>query len=288
MPLEDEDGPCGQRERARYDRHGPAKPRLMKSYFRISLALFLLVASTPAAGCARGTVPSTGGTSVTDITLPRPASTNGGTSPTDITIPPPNSPAIPIYRALGWQNVYVLYWLQIENGWAYVHGIPFTTTEGPTIDTRALLRQAAGGAWDVLEVFRSDGLLTDVGQVAEDQEIPDQLKSEYPDAPPGIFPEVRPQDRLIMDAVRTALGNPGYLFNVFLLKEDQGWVYTELRALRYQAGRIVDSQEERALLRDVNGTWSVLQIKSSAGISQSGFVALLEKQYPDIPASVLP
>ena len=260
----------------------------MKSYFRVSLALFLHVASIPAAACARGTVPSTGGTSVTDITLPQPASTNGGTSPTDVTIPPRDSPATPIYRALGWQNVYVLYWLQIENGWAYVHGIPFTTTEGPTIDTRALLRQAAGGAWDVLEVFRSDGLLTDVGQVAEDQEIPDRLKSKYPDAPPGIFPEVRPQDRLIMDAVRTALGGPGYLFNVFLLKEDQGWVYTELRALRYQAGRIVDSQEERALLRDVNGAWSVLQIKSSGGISQSDFVALLEKHYPDIPASVLP
>jgi hypothetical protein len=252
---------------------------------RVAAALLLLAVLLLAAACAQEAVSTSEGTSPTDVTVP---ATNQGTSPTDVTVPPPDSPATAIYQALGWGSVYVVYRLEIENGWAYVHAIPFTTTDGPTIDTRALLRQTAGGGWEVLEVFRNEGLLTDVGQVAEDQAIPDQLKSKYSDAPAGIFPQVRPQDRLMMDAVRTALGGPDYFFNVFVLSEDQGWAYTELRALRYQQGRIIESREERALLQERKGTWTVLQMRSSTGTLQTEFVAFLKKQYPDLPASILP
>ncbi len=35
-------------------------------------------------------------------------------------MPQPDSPNIPIYRALGWDNVYVLYWLQMQDGWAWM------------------------------------------------------------------------------------------------------------------------------------------------------------------------
>ena len=34
----------------------------------------------------------------------------------------------------------------------------------------------------------------------------------------------RPTEDLIMDAARTALGRPDYLFNVFLLNKDNGWL----------------------------------------------------------------
>ncbi len=211
-----------------------------------------------------------------------------GTSVTDITMPQPDSPNIPIYRALGWDNVYVLYWLQMQDGWAYIHGIPFTTTEGPTIDTRALLRQDQTGQWQVLEKSTNEGLLTDVGQVAEDQEIPDQFKKAHPDAPAGIFPEARAEDKPIMDGVRAALGNPAYRFNVLVLKEDQGWAYTELRALRYQAGRTIESLEKRALLRQIGGVWTVQQMESMEGMSQTDFIANLKQRHPEIPAGVLP
>ena len=211
-----------------------------------------------------------------------------GTSVTDITQPPPDSPNLPIYKALGWDNVYVLYWLQMQDGWAYVHGIPFTSSEGPTIDTRALLRQAQAGQWQVLENSTNEGLLTDVGQVAEDQGIPDQFKSKHPEAPAGIFPEVDAEDISIMDAVRAHLDNPAYRFNVFLLNKDQGWAYTEVRALTYQAGHIVESVEERVLLRQIDGAWTVQQMESIMGTSQSDFAAGLKARYSDIPAGVLP
>ena len=247
-------------------------------------------------GCGTAPMPPLTGSSSTEVTLSPPATgspaTGGpgtqGTSVTDITMPQPDSPNIPIYRALGWDNVYVLYWLQMQDGWAYVHGIPFTSTDGPTIDTRALLRQDQTGEWQVLEKSTNEGLLTDVGQAAVDQQIPDQFKKSHPDAPAAIFPEVRPQDKLIMDGVRAALGNLGERFNVFLLSEDQGWAYTELRALRYQAGRIAESREERALLRQVDGVWTVQQMESMEGTSQSDFIAGLKQRYPDIPAGVLP
>jgi hypothetical protein len=213
---------------------------------------------------------------------------NQGTSVTDITMPQPDSPNIPIYRALGWDNVYVLYWLQMQNGWAYIHGIPFTSTEGPTIDTRALLRQDQTGQWQVVEKSTTEGLLTDVGQVAEDQQIPDQFKKSHPDAPAAIFPEVRAEDKLIMDGVRAALGDPDYRFNVFLLNEDRGWAYTELRAMRYQAGRMSEALEKRALLRQIDGVWAVQQMDNIEQTAQSDFVAGLKQRYPDIPVGILP
>jgi len=268
---------------------------------KIAAATLLLAVGIAVAACGTATtsgVPGTGGpaTGSIETTLSPPATgapaTGGpgtqGTSVTDITMPQPDSPNIPIYRALGWDNVYVLYWLQMQDGWAYIHGIPFTSTDGPTIDTRALLRQDESGQWQVLEKSTNEGLLTDVGQAAEDQQIPDQFKKSHPDAPAAIFPEVRPQDEKIMDGVRAALGNPGYLFNVFLLNDDQGWAYTELRALRYQAGRIAESREERALLRQVDGVWTVQQMESMEGTSQSDFIAGLKQRYPDIPVGVLP
>lgn len=114
------------------------------------------------------------------------------------------------------------------------------------------------------------------------------FKSKHPDAPAGIFPEVRPEDKLMMDGVRTALGDPGYRFNVFLLNKDKDWAYTELRALNYAAGRISESREERALLRKVDGVWTVQQMGSMEGTSQTDFIAGLKQRYPDIPAGVLP
>jgi hypothetical protein len=171
---------------------------------------------------------------------------------------------------------------------AYIHAIPFTSTDGPTIDTRALLRQSTAGEWQVLEKNANEGLLTDVGAVAEDEEIPAQFKSKHPDAPAAIFPEVKPGDRLIMDAVRTALGNPRYRFNVFLLTGVGDWAYTELRALAYQTGHTIESREERALLRRIDGTWQVQLAQSADAASQSEFVAALKAQFPDVPAGVLP
>jgi hypothetical protein len=251
--------------------------RLEGPAVKVAAAILLLTLGFAVAAC--GTTPApraTGGSSTQ------------GTSVTDITMPQPDSPNIPIYRALGWDNVYVLYWLQMQDGWAYIHGIPFTTTDGPTIDTRALLRQSQTGEWQMLEKSTSEGLLTDVGQAAEDQQIPDQFKKAHPDAPEAIFPEVRPEDKQIMDGVRAALGNPGYRFNVFLLNDDQGWAYTELRALRYQAGRITETLEKRALLRQIDGVWSVQQMESLEGMAQSDFAASLKQRYPDMPAGVLP
>ena len=211
-----------------------------------------------------------------------------GTSVTDITMPQPGSPNIPIYSALGWDNVYVVYWVHIQDGWAYIHAIPFTSTDGPTIDTRALLRQNTAGGWQVLEKNANEGLLTDVGTVSEDQEIPAQFKSKHPDAPAAIFPEVQPGDRPIMDAVRTALGNPQYRFNVFLLNEAGDWAYTELRALAYQTGHTTESLEKRALLKKVDGTWQVQLMESADARSQSEFVAALKAQFSLVPAGVLP
>ena len=251
----------------------PPRPRLKSAVASVLLAVLFCVAAcgaTTAAG-GPGTTPGNQGTSVTDITMPQ-----------------PGSPNIPIYRALGWDNVYVLYWLKMQDGWAYVHGIPFTTTDGPTIDTRALLRRDGSGQWQVVERSTNEGLLTDVGQAAEDQAIPEQFKSRHPDAPAGIFPEVRAEDKLILDEVRTALGNPDYRFNVFLLSEGEGWAYTELRALAYQAGRISESRDERALLRQIDGVWTLQRMESTAGTSQSDFLAGLKQGYPDIPAGVLP
>lgn len=219
---------------------------------------------------------------------PVPTTASQGTSVTDITMPPPCSPNIPIYRALGWDNVYVVYWLQIQGGWAYVHAIPFTSTDGPTIDSRALLRENSAGEWQVPAKSTHDGLLTDVGAVAEDQEIPQQFAGKHPDAPPAIFPEVKPGDRLIMDSLRTALGNPAYRFNVFVLNAQDAWAYTEARGLTYQAGRISESRDVRALLRSVDGTWQVERTEDMKGTSQTEFVAGLKARFPDIPAGVLP
>jgi hypothetical protein len=212
-----------------------------------------------------------------------------GTSPTDITMPPPGSPNTAIYQALGWDNVYVVYWLQIQDGWAYIHAIPFTSTEGPTIDTRALLQQDAGGAWKVVERSANEGLLTDVGSVAEDQQIPQQFRSKHPDAPAGIFPGTRPEDTLVMDAVRAALGNPAYRFNVFVLNRSGDWAYTELRALSYQAGRIVETKELRALLQKTGGAWKVQQMGNGVdATTQQDFVNALRARFPDLPAGLLP
>jgi hypothetical protein len=216
------------------------------------------------------------------------APSSQGTSVTDITMVQPGSPNQAIYQALGWNNVYVVYSVQIQDGWAYVHAIPFTSTEGPTIDTRALLRQDTSGQWQVLEKSTTEGLLTDVGAVAEDQDVPAQFKSKHPDAPAALFPEVKTGDKSIMDAVRTALGNPQYRFNVFVLNASGDWAYTELRALAYQAGRISESRDMRALLKQTGGTWQVQQMEGMDARQQSEFVAALKAQYPDIPAGVLP
>ncbi len=140
----------------------------------------------------------------------------------------------------------------------------------------------------MLEKSANEGLLTDVGQAAEDQEIPDQFKKAHPDAPAGIFPEVRPEDKQIMDGVRAALGNPGYRFNVFTLNEAQGWAYTELRAMRYQAGRMSESREERVVLRQIDGVWAVQQMESMKRTEQGDFVAGLKQRYPEIPVGILP
>ena len=167
----------------------------------IALVGALLCVMLPAAACGSGSS-STTGTTGASVTTP-PTVANQGTSPTDVTIPPPDSPATPVYRALGMDNIYVKYWLQIESGWAYVHLLPFTSSNGPTLDTRALLRQNADGTWQVLATNESKGLLTDVGAVAQDQAVPDDFRSRFPDAPSALFPEVRPSDKLIMDALRT-------------------------------------------------------------------------------------
>jgi hypothetical protein len=265
---------------------------------RLSVKLVVLAVCLAAAcfsaGCgARGTSGSVDDS--TGATVPPPSSSaqgtdqgSQGTSVTDVTMPPPDSPNLRIYEALGWDQVYVLYWLQMQEGWAYVHGIPFTSTDGPTLDTRALLRQDQGGQWQVVEKSINEGLLTDVGQVAVDQEIPAEFRHRHPEAPAGIFPEVKSEDSEIMDAVRTALGDPGYRFNVFMLSKEAGWAYTELRALSYRAGRIAESREQRALLRLANGVWSVLEMDDMQTTSQGDFVAGLKQRYPDLPASVLP
>jgi hypothetical protein len=249
-------------------------------------------ATSPGTGSATspgtGSATSQGTSSGETTTLASPVTASPGTNVTDITMPPPDSPNVPIYTALGWYNVYVLYWLKMQDGWAYVHGIPFTTTEGPTLDTRALLRQDAGGTWQVVEKSVSEGLLTDVGAVAEDEQVPRQFREAHPEAPAAIFPEVQTEDRLIMDGVRTALGNPGYRFNVFLLNNIDGWAYTELRALSYVAGRTSDSREERALLKNVDGVWTVQQMESMGDAASSDFTGRLKQQYPDLPAGLLP
>jgi hypothetical protein len=239
-----------------------------------------------APACDSGTS-STTGTSGAAVTTP-PTVANPGTSPTDVTVPPPDSPATPIYRALGWDNVYVRYWLQMENGWAYVHAIPFTSTSGPTLDTRALLRQGADGVWQLLVKNESKGLLTDVGAVAADRQVPDAFKVEYPDAPAGIFPEAKPLDVTIMDAVRTGLGNPEYRFNVFTLYQDQGWAFAEFRGLRYNAeGYTIETIEERALLRETGGVWAVLAMEPMAAGTKDGFFATVKEQFPEAPATIL-
>jgi hypothetical protein len=253
------------------------------------LGLTLLLAACGAGSEAPGlTTGSTSSTGSTDATATPSTSSNQGTSVTDVTMPPPDSPNIPVYQALGWDRVYVLYWLQRQDGWAYVHGIPFSTTEGPTIDMRALLRQDASGEWQVVEKSTNKGLLTDVGQVAVDEEIPARFSKVFPEAPAAIFPEVIPEERLIMNGVRAALGDPGYRFNVFLLNHDQGWAYTELRALRYLEGYTTESREERALLRNVDGTWTVQAIQTMSGTSQSDFAAALRQRFPDLPAGIVP
>lgn len=245
---------------------------------RVELIGTLLACCVAVTACGASPVPTTA----------TQASGSQGTSVTDITMPQPGSPSIPIYRALGWDNVYVVYSLQIQDGWAYIHAIPFTSTEGPTIDTRALLRQSAAGDWQVLEKSTTQGLLTDVGAVAEDQEIPQQFAGKHPDAPAAIFPQVKPGDRLIMDSIRAALGNPAYRFNVFALNAQDGWAYTEVRGLTYQAGRISESRDVRALLRSVDGAWQVERTEDMKGTSQTDFVAGLKTSFPDIPAGVLP
>ena len=225
------------------------------------LAVLVTCACFAAAACGAAPVvttatlgPGTTGSSATTTGVSTGPSSQG-TSVTDITMVQPGSPNLAIYKALGWDNVYVVYAVQIQDAWAYVHAIPFTSTDGPTIDTRALLRQDTSGQWQVLERSTTDGLLTDVGAVAEDQDVPGQFKSKHPDAPAAIFPEVRAGDKPIMDAVRTALGNPQYRFNVFVLNAVGDWAYTELRALAYQAGRISESRDMRALLKRTGGTW---------------------------------
>jgi hypothetical protein len=248
----------------------------------------LLLCCLAATACVANPVPTTATLSPVDTGGSSSSTASQGTSVTDVTMPQPGSPNIPIYQALGWDNVYVVYWSQIQDGWAYIHALPFTGTEGPTIDTRALLRQSAAGEWQVLEKSANEGLLTDVGAVAEDQDVPQQFAGKHPDAPAAIFPEVRPEDRLIMDAVRAALGTSEYRFNVFVLNTQDDWAYTELRGLIYKVGRISQSRQVRALLRKVDGSWQVQQTENMLGASQSEFVAALRAQFPDIPASILP
>jgi hypothetical protein len=254
---------------------------------RVVLAGVLLVSvMVLAAACGSGSS-STTGTSGAAVTTP-PTVANPGTSPTDVTIPPPDSPATPIYQALGLDSIYVRYWLQIESGWAYTHLIPFTSSNGPTLDTRALLRQDADGIWQVLATNESRGLLTDVGAVAEDQAVPDDFKSRFPDAPSSLFPEVRPADKAVMDAVRTALARPDYRFNVFTLNQDQGWAFAEFRGLAYDGeGHTIETIEERALLRETNGAWTVLTIEAMATGSRDAFFAKAKSQFTEAPATVL-
>ena len=258
------------------------------------LAVLVTCACLAAAACGAAPVATTaslgpgttGSSSITTGVSTAPSSQ--GTSVTDITMVQPGSPNLALYQALGWDNVYVVYSVQIQDGWAYVHAIPFTSTDGPTIDTRALLRQDTAGHWQVLEKTTTEGLLTDVGAVAEDQDVPAQFRSKRPDAPAAIFPEVRAGDKPIMDAVRTALGNPQYRFNVFVLNAAGDWAYTELRALTYQVGRISESRDTRALLKRIGGAWQVQQTEGMNARQQSEFAAALKAQYPDIPAGVLP
>lgn len=247
----------------------------------------LLVGVVLLAGACTSDASSTTGTTGAAVTTP-PTVANQGTSPTDVTILPPDSPATPIYQALRMDNIYVKYWLQIESGWAYVHLIPFTSTNGPTLDTRALLRQDADGAWQVLATNENKGLLNDVGAVAEDQTVPDDFKNRFPDAPSALFPEVRPADRAIMDAVRTALARPDYRFNVFTLNQDQGWAFAEFRGLAYDAeGHTIETIEERALLRQTNGAWTVLTMEAAATGSRDEFIAKVKSQFTEAPASIL-
>ena len=263
----------------------PPRPRPLGAA-RLLAALLLIVL---VAGTACGsTSPATTGSSSSPATSAGSPSGSQGTSVTDITVPPPNSPNVPIYQALGWDHVYVLYFLKIEDGWAYVHGIPFTSTEGPTLDTRALLRQDASGTWQVLEKSTNQGLLTDVGQAAEDQDVPAQFRRAHPDSPDGIFPVVRPGDKAVLDAVRTALGSDAYRFNTFLLNIGQDWAYSELRALTYNAGTIAESRDLRVLLRRANGSWTVQQLEDIGTSSQADFVSRLKASYPDVPAGILP
>ena len=249
---------------------------LARSIMFAVIAALVACACLAAAACGPAPVPTTAATS------------SQGTSVTDITMVQPGSPNLAIYQALGWNNVYVVYWVHIQDGWAYVHAIPFTSTDGPTIDTRALLHQDTAGQWQVLERSTTEGLLTDVGAVAEDQEVPALFKSKHPDVPAAVFPLVNADDKPIMDAVRTALGNPQYRFNVFVLNAVGDWAYTGLRALAYQAGRITESRDMRALLKRTGGTWQVQQMEGIDVRGQSEFSAALKGRYPDIPAGILP
>jgi hypothetical protein len=247
------------------------------------------LATPMACGTASSAAPSSTVTS-SPISPPTSAEQGGSltTSMTDITMPQPGSPAVPIYKALGWDNVYVVYWLQISAGWAYVHGLPFTTPQGPTLDTRALLQQDTSGEWKVLEKSVVEGLLTDVGQVAEDVAVPQQFTAAHPDAPMEIFPPARPGDILITDAVRGELGNPEYRFNVSLLNQGGTWAYCELRAFRYQGGRMSESRDLRVLMGKDGTKWVVRQMQDIQAGARSDFAAALKAQYPDLPAGLLP
>jgi hypothetical protein len=78
------------------------------------------------------------------------------------------------------------------------------------------------------------------------------------------------------------------IFAVFLLNILDGWAYTELRALSYVAGRTSDSREERALLKNVDGVWTVQQMENMDKATVSDFTGRLKQQYPDLPAGLLP
>lgn len=234
-------------------------------------------------------------TAGTPLTLSPPDSIDQGTSVTDITVPSPDDPRARIYEALGWEDgVYVVYRLEMQDGFAYLHGLPFTGTHGPSIDSRALLMQTADGAWRVLEKIQNEGLLTDMiaGHSTDDQVIIGELKTKYPDAPEAIFPEPASEQvlvaRPILDAIRSAMGDPGYRFSVWTLQTAGDWAYTELRALLYQEGRITDSQTGKVLLRNVAGDWTVLLARSADGTSGAEFADLVKQQYPEAPAEILP
>jgi hypothetical protein len=259
----------------------------------LAVAAAILATACLAAPMACGTAsPPAPAPTVTSSLVSPPTSTAPGgsltTSMTDITMPQPGSPAVPIYTALDWDNVYVVYWLEMDAGWAYIHGLPFTTPQGPTLDTRALLQQDSSGEWKVLEKSVVEGLLTDVGQVAEDMAVPQQFRAAHPDAPSDIFPPARPGDILITDAIRGALGNPEYRFNVFLLNQDGTWAYCELRAFRYQGGRMSESRDLRVLMGRDGAKWVVRQMQDMKAGAQSDFAAALKAQYPDLPAGLLP